>query len=167
MRSSREGERQNGDNARMHRSRAALAALVAAAIVTGCGSDDDSKPAASGETEKTEQTEQTEKSAAPKKRSARAKLVDCIEGEGMEISHEGDDAEKATDYTVGPDDPKRRKAQIKIHSNRADAQGSASRAGLEKGLNAVAFGRAEFIRYEATDNEAGRIVNCMSAAYGG
>jgi len=38
---------------------------------------------------------------------------------------------------------------------------------LEKGPNAVAFGRAEFIRYEATGNEAGRIVNCMSQAYGG
>jgi hypothetical protein len=157
----------------MHRSRTALALLLTLAFAAaGCGSDDDdSKSGASSAGDKTEQADKTdkktEKSSAPKKTSARGKLVSCIEGEGLEISHEGDDAEKATNYTVGPDNAKRRKAVIKIHSNRGEASRSAERAGLDKGLNAVAFGRAEFIRYEATDNEAGRIVNCMSAAYGG
>lgn len=154
----------------MHRSRAALAVLVTLALAAaGCGSDDDEKSGASGETEQTEQTEKAGKTdkPAPKRTSARGKLVKCVEGEGLDISHEGDDAEKATEYTVGPEGAKRRKAVIKIHSNRGDARSSANRAGLEKGLNAVAFGRAEFIRYKATDTEAGRIVNCMSAAYGG
>ncbi len=165
----------------MPRLPAALAILLALVLaVAGCGSDDDdAKSGGSADTEKTEKaekgektekTEKTEKangSEAPKKASARAKLVDCIEGEGLEISYEGDDPDKATNYTVGPDDAKRRKALIEIHSNRGDASSSAERKGLEKGLNAVAFGRAEFIRYEATDTEAGHIVGCMSQAYGG
>ena len=157
----------------MHRLPATLAVLLTIVFAAGCGSDDDEKSGASGDTEKTEKADKADKadkagkSGAPKRTSARGKLVDCVEGEGLEISHEGEDAEKATDYTVGPDNARRRKAVIKIHSNRDEAQRSAERAGLDKGLNAVAFGRAEFIRYEATDNEAGRIVNCLSMAYGG
>lgn len=153
-----------GNNALMHRTPATLAILVSLVLATGCGSDDE--PQKRSGTNAAGATTQ-EQSAGPKRASARSKLVTCIEGEGYEISHEGDDAEKATEYTIGPDDPKRAKAQIKIHSNRNDAQASASRAGLEEGINAVAFGRAEFIRRQATDTEAGRIVNCLSMAYGG
>jgi len=155
-----------GENALMPRSRTALAILLTALVAAGCGSDDDPKSGVSDEPDaKTEQS--AEEPAAPKKASARSKLVSCVEGEGYEISHEGDDAEKATDYTIGPDDPKRAKAQVKIHSNRGDAASSARRAGEDEGINAVVFGRAEFIRLQATDTEAGRIVNCLSAAYGG
>jgi hypothetical protein len=156
----------------MPRSRLAPAVLAALvfALASGCGSDDDSKSRASGEpgAKNEHSTKPADKgSAAPKRSSARGKLVDCIEREGIDITPEGDDEAKATSYTVGPQSARRRKAVIKIHSNRGEASRSAERAGLDKGLNAVAFGRAEFIRYEATDNEAGRIVNCMSAAYGG
>lgn len=145
----------------MHRSRPALAILIAVLIATGCGDDDDPKPAGSDDEPATKA-----QSAAPKPTSARAKLVTCIEREGFDVTHEGEDAATATNYTVGPDDPKRMKVEVKIHPNRDEARGSAVRAGEDKGLNAVAFGRAEFIRHAATDTEAGVIVNCVSLAYG-
>lgn len=164
----------------MHRSRLALTvlAVLSLALATGCGSDDDSKSSASGDSgakaehpaksgDKGSTASEDKGAKASKRSSARGKLVDCIENQGIDITAEGDDEAKATSYTVGPQSARRRKAVIKIHSNRGEAQRSADKAGLEKGLNAVAFGRAEFVRYHATDNEAGRIVGCMSQAYGG
>jgi hypothetical protein len=148
----------------MPRSPAALVVLVCLILATGCGSDDEpADSSGSGAAETTEQKQST----APARASARSKLVDCVEGEGYEISHEGDDAAKATSYTIGPEDPRRAKAEITIHPNRDEAASSARRAGEEEGINSVAFGRAEFIRRQATDTEAGRIVNCISMAYGG
>ncbi len=148
----------------MTRPPAVIAIVACLILATGCGSDDE--PAESSGPDAAQTTEQ-ERPAAPKRASARSKMVDCIEGEGYEISHEGGDAEKATSYTVGPDDPKRAKAEITIHPGRDEAASSARRAGEDEGINSVAFGRAEFIRRQATDTEAGRIVNCLSMAYGG
>lgn len=147
----------------MKRPRSALAVLIAVVVAAGCGSDDD-EPKTGG----SDEPEKEAQSAAPKPTSARAKLVKCIDREGFEVTHEGQAPAEATNYTVEGDDPKGRpRATIKIHSNRDDARGSAARAGEERGVNSVPFGRAEFIPKVATDTETGRIVNCVSLAYGG
>ena len=163
----------------------ALAVLLAAAFAAGCGSDDDSSSGgdaadktttsaqaatdgtdadAGGESEP--ETDTKSGGAKPKPASARAKMLTCLEDDaGFEVTHEGDDEAKATAYTVEGDSGGSKKAEIIIHSNQNDAAGAARRAGEDKGLNAVAFGRAEFIRYKATDTEAGQIVNCVAAGY--
>jgi hypothetical protein len=162
----------------MHRTHAFLAALLLAAaivIATGCGSDDDSKsdssakPAQKSDAKSEDKSADDDTSAAPKASSARGKLTTCLDREGVDVSHEGQDAATATTYTLkarsGEGD--KTDAVIKIHSSRDEAAGSARRAGEEHGINSVAFGRAEFIRRAATDNEAGTILNCVSMAYGG
>ena len=82
----------------------------------------------------------------------------------FEVTHEGDDEAKATTTRRG-----RLRAEEESRDRHPlqpnDAEAAARRAGEDKGLNAVAFGRAEFIRYEATDTEAGQIVNCVAAGY--
>ncbi len=156
-----------------------LAAVFALAI--GCGSDDDSSSggdatdkartsaqAAADDDTKTEDAPEADREtggAKPKPTGARAKMLSCLEEAGFAISHEGDDEQKATDYTIEGTSGRQKRAEIVIHSNRNDAAGAATKAGEEKGLNAVAFGRAQFIRYEATDTEAGQIVNCVAAGY--
>jgi len=148
-----------------------LAFLLAAAFAVGCGDDDE--PAGGGAaSEQTEQAGAGEKgengekaeAAKPKRKSARAEMVSCIEDEGFEVSHEGDDEEKATNYTVEADGKK--KAEIIIHSNRNDAAGAAKRAGEEKGINSIPFGRVEFRNNDdATNTEAGVLANCVAEAY--
>ena len=148
-----------------------LAFLLAAAFAVGCGDDDE--PASGGAaSEQTEQAGAGEKgengekaeAAKPKRKSARAEMVSCIEDEGFEVSHEGDDEEKATNYTVEADGKK--KAEIIIHSNRNDAAGAAKRAGEEKGINSIPFGRVEFRNNDdATNTEAGVLANCVAEAY--
>ena len=150
-----------------------LALLLAAALAAGCGGDDDSSSGGGGEgSEKTEKTEKAEKadngatpSAKPKKKkSARAEMVKCMEDEGFEVDHEGDDAEKATNYTV--EGGGKKKAEIIIHSNKNDAAGAARKAGEEKGINSIPFGRVEFRNNDdATNTEAGVLANCVAEAY--
>ena len=149
-----------------------LALLLAAALAAGCGDDDSSSGGGGDGAKKTEQAEKAEKadngatpSAKPKKkRSARAEMVKCVEDEGFEISHEGDDAEKATNYTV--EGGGKKKAEIIIHSNKNDAAGAARKVGEEKGINSIPFGRVEFRNNDgATDREAGVLANCVAEAY--
>jgi hypothetical protein len=157
-----------------------LAVVLAAAFAAGCGSDDEksgdgdaadktksSAQAAGDESKSEDEPESDSKSggAKPKKAGARAKMVKCLEGDGFELSHEGQDADKATDYTIEGTSGRKKRAQIVIHSSKNDAEAAARKKGEEKAINAVAFGRAEFIRYEATDTEAGQIVNCVAAGY--
>jgi hypothetical protein len=162
----------------MDRTRAVLTALlvaIAVATATGCGSDDDSKsdssakPAQKAGTKSAEKSGDTSKDASDDGSAARGKLTKGLDREGVDVSHEGQDAATATTYTLkarsGEGD--KTDAIVKIHSSRDEAASSARRAGEEHGINAVAFGRAEFIRRAATDNEAGTIVNCVSLAYGG
>jgi hypothetical protein len=154
----------------MDRRHATLSILIAAVIAAaGCGSDDKPKSGAA-DTPKSPAAAKPEtkaKSAAPKPTSARAKLVNCIVDKGFEVTHAGQDAATATTYTVPSGDGGRATAVIKIHSSRDEARSSVRRAGEERGVNAVPFGRAEFIREAATDTEAGVILNCVSLAYGG
>jgi hypothetical protein len=157
-----------------------LAVLLAAAFAVGCGSDDEkagggdaadktetSAQAAGDDSNAGDEPESDAKSggAKPKKAGARSKMVKCLEGDGFELSHEGQDADEATNYTIEGTSGRKRRAVIVIHSNRNDAEAAARKKGEEKAINAVAFGRAEFIRYEATDTEAGQIVNCVAAGY--
>ena len=157
----------------MHRFRFALAVLLVLvlALATGCGSDDDEKSESAGESgAKTEQSAKpsADEAAAPKRTSSRGKLLSCLDEQGFDVSHEGESAEEATDYSLEARDGEDGvDAVIQIHPSRDAANSSARRAGEERGVNAVAFGRAEFIRRGATDTEAGTIVNCVSAAYGG
>ncbi|MCA1683030.1 MAG: hypothetical protein LC685_03430 [Actinobacteria bacterium] len=51
---------------------------------------------------------------------------------------------------------------IIIHPNREQAERAAINAGEGEGLNAVPFGRAEFIPYDATDTDAGVLANCVA-----
>jgi hypothetical protein len=158
-----------------HSLKFALAVVVAAGFATGCGSDDDSdKPRAGGASDEAKTTESSDKDSTgtkakstskPKRESARGQMVSCMEKAGFEVTHEGEDAAAATNYTVGGDEAKSRKAVIIIHSNKNDASAAATKAGEEKALNAVAFGRAEFIRYHATDTEAGQLANCVAEGY--
>lgn len=146
-----------------------LALFLAAALAAGCGGDDDSSGGGGGDgSEKTEQAESSNgatPSAKPKKKkSARAEMVKCIEDEGFDVSHEGDDEEKATDYTV--EGGGKKKAEIIIHSNKNDAAGAARKIGEEKGINSIPFGRVEFRNNDAaTDREAGVLANCVAEAY--
>ena len=148
-----------------------LALLLAAALAAGCGGDDDSSSGGGGEgSEKTEKAEKADNGATPsakpktKKKSARAEMVKCMEDEGFEVDHEGDDAEKATNYTV--EGGGKKKAEIIIHSNKNDAAGAARKAGEEKGINSIPFGRVEFRNNDdATNTEAGVLANCVAEAY--
>ncbi len=87
-----------------------------------------------------------------------------MEDEGFEVSHEGDDEEKATNYTVEAGGKK--KAEIIIHSNKGDAASAARKVGEEKGINSIPFGRVEFRNNDsATNTEAGVLANCVAEAY--
>ncbi len=138
----------------------ALAVVVVIAVASGCGSDDDESQG--GESGKTKSAAQA---AKPKAQSARARMVKCIEDAGFEITHGDQDAATATNYTVKGDNPGRRTAAVVIHSNRDDAARAAAKAGEDKGLNAVPFGRAELILYTAENTEAGVLANCVQKGY--
>lgn len=146
-----------------------LAFVLAAALAAGCGDDDSSNGGGDGgggseQAEKAEKSEGSQPAAKPKKKSVRGEMIGCIEDEGFEVSHEGDDEEKATNYTIEAGGKK--KAEIILHANRNDAAGSARKAGEDKGINSVPFGRAEFRRADtATDREAGVLANCIAEAY--
>ena len=140
-----------------------LAVLLAAAFAAGCGSDDESNGNGGGGASTQAEGSASETRSTPK-RSVRAEMVKCMEDAGFEVTHEGDDAEKATNYTIEAGGAK--KAEIIIHANRNDATGSAVRAGEERAINSVPFGRAEFRRAgTATDGEAGVLANCVAEAY--
>ena len=142
-----------------------LVLVLAAAFAAGCGSDDEPSSGGAGNGDAAgEQADAPKKAAKPKKKSARAEMVGCMEDEGFEVSHEGDDEEKATNYTVEAGGKK--KAEIIIHSNKNDAAGAARKVGEEKGVNSIPFGRVEFRNNDdATDTEAGVLANCVAEAY--
>ncbi len=144
----------------MYRQRAALAVLIAGVIAAGCGSDQESESEGADESNSPAQADKQK----PKK-SARAQMVECIERDGMDVTHDDQDAATATEYTVEGDKGKKMKAVVKIHSNRDDAKRSSAQAGEKKFLNSVPFGRAELIVHAATNTEAGIIANCVSAEY--
>jgi hypothetical protein len=140
----------------MHRNRVALAMLVTVGLAaTGCGSDDtepdsDTRPAAAARAEK----------AKPKRESARAQTVKCIESElGYEVTSDDDSDKLSIKTTQGDLD-----AVVVVHPNAGAARKAVDKT-LEGGLNAVVFGRAEFIRHGADDTEAGGIANCVAIAY--
>ena len=140
----------------------ALAVLALAwLIAAGCGSDDTESSSRESETKpETAQAEKNEK-PKPKRKSVRAQMVDCIEGDlGFEVTAADDDP-----HRLSVKDPDGKvQAVVVIHSDAGIARGAAVRT-QEKGINAVAFGRAEFIRRAANDTEAGVIANCISAGY--
>lgn len=145
-----------------------LALVLAAALAAGCGDDDEPSNGGGSASEQAEQSDKGEQAegakAKPKKKSARAEMVSCIEDEGFDVSHEGDDAEKATNYTVQRGGKK--KAEIIIHSNKNDAAGAARKVGEAKGINSIPFGRVEFRNNDdATNTEAGVLANCVAEAY--
>ena len=142
-----------------------LTIVLAATFATGCGSDDDSSGdgGGSGGSDKPKASAKSD-DAKPKKQSARAEMVKCMEDAGFEVSHEGDDEEKATNYTVEAGGKK--KAVIIIHSNKNDAASAARKVGEEKGVNSIPFGRVEFRNNDsATNTEAGVLANCVAEAY--
>ena len=148
----------------MHRQRAALALLIAALLVIGCGSDDskkagDAKPATQAAGDSGDRAA-TKKKAT--KTSSRAKLVRCVEDAGFDVAAAGGDAEKATKYTVTGGEKSGRQAVIKIYPNRDDAERATARSGA---LNAVPFGRAVLTVYAGSARETGSIANCVSLAY--
>jgi hypothetical protein len=150
---------------------AALAAVLAAALLSGCGSDDDTGGSASdtatnsASPAKSKSESKSKSKAKLKPTSARAKLVKCIEDAGFEVTYPKQDAATATNYTVKGDKPGVTTALIVIHPNRDDAASAARRAGVDKGINAVAFGRAEFIPRAAGNTETGVLANCIAAQY--
>ena len=156
----------------MVKSAVAFLVALAVAVAAGCGGSDDESPKGGGgaparPATKTSAAPATpsKKAAAPKRATTRGKMVTCLRGAGFTVKAEGGDEATATNYTVTDGDAGSRTAVIVIRSNENDALGAARRAGEDKGLNAVAFGRAEFIRYKATDTEAGVIANCVAENY--
>jgi hypothetical protein len=141
-----------------------LAVVLAATLAAGCGSDDTS-PSGGGGAGATATSKSSAKPAEVKSTSTRGKLLTCMRDAGFQVTHEGQDESTATNYTVAGDDAKSKKAVIVIHSNRGEAVRAATKAGEEKGLNTVPFGRAVFIRYAATDTEAGVLANCVAEQY--
>ena len=139
----------------MHRNRAALAVLVIAGfIATGCGSDDaeptsDSQPKAG-----------QAKNAKPPPKSARGQMVECIESELGFDAKADDDPDKLS--VKSPNG--KLKAVVAIHTDAGAARKAVAQT-LNKGVNAVVFGRAEFIRHAASDTEAGVIANCVAIEY--
>ena len=142
-----------------------LALVLAAGFAAGCGSDDDSSKDGGGSAGSRQGRPHPTPAAKPKKKaSARAEMVTCMEDGGFEVTHEGDDDATATNYTIEAGGSK--KAEIIIHSNKNDATRSANKAGEEKGINAIPFGRTEFRRGDAaTNTEAGVLANCVAEAY--
>ncbi len=147
-----------------------LALVLAAALAAGCGSDDDDSSSnggggGGGGSAESDKPKSSAAAGKPKaKKSARGEMVKCIEDEGFEVTPEGDDEEKATNYTIEAGGKK--KAEIIIRSNKNDAAGAARKAGEEKGINSIPFGRVEFRNNDdATDTEAGVLANCVAEAY--
>jgi hypothetical protein len=135
----------------MRCNRAALAALaIAGLIVAGCGSDDTKSKSGTVRPEH----------AAPKSKSARARMIACIKGQlGFDVTP-GDDPDNLS--ITGPQG--KLKANVVIYPN----AGAAARAVVQtqnKGVDAVSFGRAEFIRRAAGDSESGVILDCVSVQY--
>ena len=144
----------------------ALAVVLAAGIAAGCGSDDDSaNGGGSGGSDTSESSAKAAKPAKLKPTSARGQMVKCMDRAGFDVTHEDQDEATATNYIVQGDKAGSKKAVIIIHSNKDDSKRAAIKAGETKGLNAVPFGRAEFIRYDATDREAGVLANCVAESY--
>jgi hypothetical protein len=141
----------------MPRNRVALAALVIAGVIaTGCGSDDDTEPNSDGQPK----AGQAENAKPPPKKSARGQMVECIESElGFEAKAD-DDPDKLS--VKSPDG--KLKAVVVIHPDVGVARKAVAQT-LNKGVNAVVFGRAEFIRHAASDTEAGVIANCVAIQY--
>lgn len=141
----------------------ALAVVLAAGIAAGCGSDDDS--ANGGGSGGSDTSKSAAKPAKLKPTSARGQMVKCMDRAGFDVTHKDQDEATATNYIVQGDKAGSKKAVIIIHSNKDDSERAAIKAGETKGLNAVPFGRAEFIRYDATDREAGVLANCVAESY--
>ncbi len=147
----------------MSRHSTAVALLIAAVFAGGCGSDDEEEKSQKDPSGK---AKSEAKDAKPKRKSARAQMVKCIEDAGFKIAHDDDqDAATATNYTVAAAQGAAKKAVVVIHPNKDEAERAATKAGEERGLNVVAFGRTEFIRYAATDREAGVLANCIAEEY--
>lgn len=139
----------------MHRTPVALVVLLLAGLVaTGCGSDDP-EPSSDGQPE----AAQVEK-PKPKTKSVRQRMVDCIEGElGFDVTP-GDDPDRLS--VKNADD--KLQAVVVIHPDAGAARKAVGRT-LSSGMNAVVFGRAEFIRRAAGDTETGVIANCVALQY--
>jgi hypothetical protein len=129
--------------------------LVVGLIAAGCGSDDDTEPKSDGPA-----AAETKKAKPHSPTSARGKMVDCVESElGFEMKP-GDDPDK---LSIKSEDGKL-KADVVIHSDVGAARTAVAQT-LNRGVNAVTFGRAEFIRRGADDTEAGVIANCVAIQY--
>ena len=143
----------------MHRNRVALAVLATTGLIaTGCGSDDDTEPNSAGQSGAAEAGKAD--NAEPKRKSRRAQMVQCIEGElGSEVKSDGGPHRLSVKGANG-----KRQAVIVIHDDVGAARKAVGRT-LQKGRNAVTFGRAEYIRGTSTDTEAGVIANCVALQY--
>lgn len=135
--------------------------IIAGLMAAGCGSDDDEAEPRSGGGSEAGQVKANESKPKTKTKSVRATMIECIEDEvGFEVAPDDDDphrlmVENASDKL---------QAVIRIHNDARTAQRSTDRA-LSKGINSVAFGRAELIKHAAGNTETGIIANCVSVNY--
>lgn len=153
----------------MHRNRLGFTTFVIAGVMAaGCGSDEDeAEPRSGGDGSeagqvKTNESERKAKTKTkPKTKGVRATMIECIEGElGFEVAPDDDDPNRLMVENASG----KLQAVIRIHNDAGTAQRSTDRA-LSKGINSVAFGRAELIKHAAGNTDTGIIANCVSVNY--
>lgn len=148
----------------MHLNRVAVAVITASFVATGCGSESTtSEPP----TEVQTKTSKASPRAAKPPSSARAQLIECIEGVGFEVTHDDQDAATATNLTVEDDKPQAGwlKAVVILHATKSKAEQSAAQ-GRADDFDAVALGRAEYVRHAADETEDRVIGTCVADQYG-
>lgn len=149
----------------MHRNRLAVTTFVVVGLVAaGCGSDDDeAKPRSGGDGSEARQVKTNESAPKAKRKTkgVRATMIECIEDKlGFDVAPDDDDRNRLMVENASG----KLQAVIRIHNDAGTAQRSTDRA-LSKGINAVAFGRAELIQRAAGSTETGVIANCVSLNY--
>lgn len=136
---------------------AALVVLVTAGLIaTGCGTEDTETNSDVGG-----QPDAAEVEPESKPKSARAQMVECIEGVGYKVISEHDDPNNLS--VNSPNGTL--EAVVIVHPSDAAAAKSAAQGRDKDDLDAAAYGRAELVLHAAKETEARVIASCVADEY--